>query len=1084
MFSKTWSRQYLEQQECDVKRKYIESNEKTFCFVFDMKTGFANQTQNGISSSSNYSSLQFSRSFNAREGLIAQWQGAVKMDTCYLPAILTRDNIDKPFGNKNHEIESFYHWFQNNEGHFKGIINTYFSEGVSFFVNSEGEVKTYSNGMFGDDDIISVLTQIKNDTTGKARLEVVDNEKRNMSVYPYYEKWFEKGSYFMIVDSQADDGVNFDSAPGSSFMGDITQWELVQKVVAYSTTNITKEMLYKLYVIPQKNDGKSDDLVYYYINSCTKYYDPKGSLVYCQLEFASINDSLATTGQIVKGTIMNGAPGEGVAIPKLIYDNTGKAVDFEVDENYIGDQGVRTLQVECLGPAGKSGVAAYGRPIEKLGVVNKIYPPRRLLLSDLKYPVMDNMTTNSNPETVFTSGVYKPEIQSYYQDWKQEMSSSFTDSIKKTFDGYLAGIANANQIDATNDGKDLRRADWLIGESAPANDMAFTTSASKWFAALNKAGDNYIGSKTINLNNIGSKRYHDYLNFACMIMEQYPTIPIDSMQSYAWTLAQIPLIGGFLNTITLGIPIGWRAADYFPSDSQWRGIPLLVSKSLFNWYTKAFWNASGDDSNTSRLPLDMFKSGVDDEVGGIVNSSAMTTAICGNLTDKITMATFNLDDGTRSTQDEVYSTIYAFQTITNDSGVLIKPLITEASFAESGDMEAITDTVGVGKYIIDAVETIGMEKMPVRLTTFSEDPDKVSDPFAAVNWQTTLQSKAMLTGNIRDVATVFKTSYFEDAKINSNVNFPFPNNNGMEGGSADRVFPDYNIPTGEWFGGKASDFDRKYNDNFVYKETDASTQQNYQVVDAGTLLANCGGPGDAENANGSSIRLVLFEETKSEELHDFKVDGFLDIQQIAFAYKAITFNGIEYAYTVNETNESHQDKQLQQVIKAGPYRQPQSYEGVTSIDIINTIDTNWKKGDTVKGSNGFTSISIDDLMKENNGINLIDIVEYWDGEEELHNIKCSMTVSVFFDKENLKLFYTQTIKNSFHADLRGYSGCTITGGEDYTTPGWYKYTRVVQWSDFYWKFKKANITAIVKDINIIARKPNPEGFKIHKKKDD
>ena len=129
----------------------------------------------------------------------------------------------------------------------------------------------------------------------------------------------------------------------------------------------------------------------------------------------------------------------------------------------------------------------------------------------------------------------------------------------------------------------------------------------------------------------------------------------------------------------------------------------------------------------------MFKSGVDDEVGGIVNSSAMTTAICGNLTDKFTMATFNLDDGTRSTQDEVYSTIYAFQTITNDSGVLIKPLITEASFAESGDMEAITDTVGVGKYIIDAVETIGMEKMPVRLTTFSEDPDKVSDPFAAVN---------------------------------------------------------------------------------------------------------------------------------------------------------------------------------------------------------------------------------------------------------------------------------------------------------------------------------------------------------------
>jgi hypothetical protein len=1068
LFSKTWSRQYLEQQECDVKRKYIESNEKTFCFVFDMKTGFANQTQNGISSSSNYSSLQFSRSFNAREGLIAQWQGAVKMDTCYLPAILTRDNIDKPFGNKNHEIESFYHWFQNNEGHFKGIINTYFSEGVSFFVNSEGEVKTYSNGMFGDDDIISVLTQIKNDTTGKARLEVVDNEKRNMSVYPYYEKWFEKGSYFMIVDSQADDGVNFDSAPGSSFMGDITQWELVQKVVAYSTTNITKEMLYKLYVIPQKNEGKSDDLVYYYINSCTKYYDPKGSLVYCQLEFASINDSLATTGQIVKGTIMNGAPGEGVAIPKLIYDNTGKAIDFEVDENYIGDQGVRTLQVECLGPAGKSGVAAYGRPIEKLGVVNKIYPPRRLLLSDLKYPVMDNMTTNSNPETVFTSGVYKPEIQSYYQDWKQEMSSPFTDSIKKIYDGYLAGIANANQIDATNDGKDLRRADWLIGESAPANDMAFTTSASKWFAALNKAGDNYIGSKTINLNNIGSKRYHDYLNFACMIMEQYPTIPIDSMQSYAWTLAQIPLIGGFLNTITLGIPIGWRAADYFPSDSQWRGIPLLVSKSLFNWYTKAFWNASGDDANTSRLPLDMFKSGVDDEVGGIVNSSAMTTAICGNLTDKITMATFNLDDGTRSTQDEVYSTIYAFQTITNDSGVLIKPLITEASFAESGDMEAITDTVGVGKYIIDAVETIGMEKMPVRLTTFSEDPDKVSDPFAAVNWQTTLQSKAMLTGNIRDVATVFKTSYFEDAKINSNVNFPFPNNNGNSAGKREDTFEDINTPELETSNVDFPDFHLwgDYTIGFGWSGSMPTTNN----------------PHTTSTSTVSSLQYQSHPQsyyqntnTKDEVIHDFKADGFVDIQQVAFAYKAITFAEAYFQWEVNDSGERTLGE-----LSAG---KSQDYSAPTAFLKPNlNLSTPNASGDKVNLP--YVSISIQDLIEANNGLNIVDAVEtYEDGSE-----KYVAQASIFFDKDNLTITCSSTTKSSAYVrytnDISGKK--TSVGNYVMYAPSQWKYSfglgiKYPSGTKYRVSTSRANLNT--GPIKIVGRKLDPDGFKINKKKD-
>jgi hypothetical protein len=52
----------------------------------------------------------------------------------------------------------------------------------------------------------------------------------------------------------------------------------------------------------------------------------------------------------------------------------------------------------------------------------------------------------------------------------------------------------------------------------------------------------------------------------------------------------------------------------------------------------------------------------------------------------------------------------------------------------------------------------------------------------------------MLTGNIRDVATVFKTSYFEDAKINSNVNFPFPNNNGNSAGKREDTFEDINTP--------------------------------------------------------------------------------------------------------------------------------------------------------------------------------------------------------------------------------------------------------------------------------------------------
>lgn len=1032
LFAKLWSRQYLEQADCDRRRKYIADNSKTFAFPVEMKTGFVKQTTNGITSSKNASrTIQFSEVFSGKEGIIAQWKNARKMDTCYLPETLNYETGHTKRGNEFNEIESFFDWYKNNKDKFIKEQTFYFTKDTSYF-SHEGDIYWY-NGVDGFynkevdttwnfDEIVIILLDKKYEASF---IKVVDYNKKNMSVYPYYEKWFQKGDYFMVCDLEANDSANFTSAPGSNYMGDMQQWELVDKVSVMTTKNFTKDDMFKLYWIPQKsNDEMSDDIVHYYVNNCTKYYDPHGKLVYCQVEFASINDSLSTTGQIIKGSIMLGAPGEGYAIPKLIYNEKGEAIDFKVNELFVGDDGVRTLQVELLGPGAVVGVCAYGRPIEKIGEVNKIYPPRRLFLQDLKFPVSDNLTTNSSPESVFIAGVMKPFIEGYYKDWKESRSADFTESIKKTFDGFFGNPDLTRQvyIDSNPNGLDLRRSDWNL-KGKVAGSSPLTTTASPYFSAMQDDGTKYIGSQTIDLNNIESGRAHDLLNFSAMIFEQFPTMPIDNYQTYAWTLSQIPLFGGFLNTITLGIPIGWREQSYFQSDVIFKGIFLLFSMSLFRWYTESFWPDDGSKSgtkvpNSCRIPLDVFKNGSEDEVGGIVNVSAMTTAICSNLTDKITMRTYSTKDGSVSDKDNVYSSVYIKQKLINDKGVNVRPLISEASFATDPlSKDAITDTIGVGKYIIDAIELISVAKMPVRLTTFSEDPDNVSDPYDSVNWQTTIQTKAMLTGNVRDIAQVFKTSYFDDVAVNSNVNFPFPNSSSQDGMS----------PPGMIFNDIKPD---NHIENITTNPDDPifkTYKDNIEFLDQpyGTKTYNNLKRDWESNKDYSYVHV----------LHDFKKDGFLDIQQITYAYGTIKIGKVLLQLeTLKNYNLYNYPKSssFQRYNWPTTGKTPQWYY----LGFQNFLDNRELNGDG-GDDYSFDNVAVDILDVINGGVNLIDKTYTKTIKEGNLVIDFEMveSASLFFDKDKMTLEFRGTLRSQTKQQLNIDSYTLYTHSRDFSEGG-------------------------------------------------
>ncbi|KAK2574670.1 hypothetical protein KPH14_012948 [Odynerus spinipes] len=142
-----------------------------------------------------------------------------------------------------------------------------------------------------------------------------------------------------------------------------------------------------------------------------------------------------------------------------------------------------------------------GRPIEKLGKVNNIYPPRDLLMRDIKYPIADNLTTQSNPESIFYLVNAKPEIQSSYN--------------RKA-----VGESNKNALS-------LKDVNLTFNNSSVVN-FDYDVRSLGYFNY--QLGDKKIGNDKINPSKNTRARVFDMMNLFTFMFRHIRSLPIESVQ--------------------------------------------------------------------------------------------------------------------------------------------------------------------------------------------------------------------------------------------------------------------------------------------------------------------------------------------------------------------------------------------------------------------------------------------------------------------------------------------------------------------------------------------------------------------------
>nr|CAK99679.1 hypothetical protein p123-like n-terminal and c-terminal truncated [Spiroplasma citri] len=367
-----------------------------------------------------------------------------------------------------------------------------------------------------------------------------------------------------------------------------------------------------------------------------------------------------------------------------------------------GDNGIKSIQLTLLGNNGFTAPIIFGRPIENLGKWNeKVYPQRRLFIDNLKMPVADSLTKPSKPLTTYllTNGI--PAINGQYDNWLKRKQGQSNQEIKKNYEGYLNTDRKLTQ--ATNP------------NNLTIKDVALNYKGNKVIKDFDVRANCYfkynvdIGYNTINPSkNRGQLK--DMLNLFSVMVNHIISLPIDVTESIAWTQRDIPIVGKFLNAISLGIPIYWKTIDnntnnLYPNIKT--GIPLFIGKANYTFYDESYWPIVEDSTrpqakNQGNIPLGAFRYNTQDEVNYIIGASASNTSWTFTLTDKIIASCWS-----KKTKKE-YGKYYKISSVMipqsfyeEDSIYLINEESVSLPTMESENL--LTDIVGSGRYIIDAV---------------------------------------------------------------------------------------------------------------------------------------------------------------------------------------------------------------------------------------------------------------------------------------------------------------------------------------------------------------------------------------------
>ena len=497
------------------------------------------------------------------------------------------------------------------------------------------------------------------------------------------------------------------------------QIEIEENITIQINEQLSAEDIFKVFIIPEKNKWR---WLYIPAGGITEYFDKDNEFVYADIQLSSLNSLYATSGGAIEQFIQKSAPGDGYAWPKIDKE-TNKII---LDDVRAWDIPITSAQREYSGVASFGTVFYYGRPTiqetDDNGIIKNVFNPKieasRLLLPyGMETPIISPINTKPSAETDYFIGNGEPTLQQGYKDWREQWGQAYSLEIRKVYQGILK-LPIIAELEKTNPIFNGSRQFTLWDTQFKIN-----YSNKKFDCSTNKL----TGGKPIILN--GELTIPQILAHNSFILNHLTTLPMNAETNTTWKLSDVPIIGGFLNTLTLGIPIGWTDNNVRVKMGD---VPLLIPVNVVLYGNEIIAN-----TENSWIPFDLFKQ----NKANIIEDSGiagMGSSIKFSLTDRFEK------DG------KIYNTIQLGQK--QADGTILE---------WDGNCKSYKKDDKTPGYVIDKLVDKSISMTDCRTTFFS---------YGYEIFQITNTTKSKFTGEIRDWTNDISFSKWESEQ--GLVSFP------------------------------------------------------------------------------------------------------------------------------------------------------------------------------------------------------------------------------------------------------------------------------------------------------------------------
>ncbi len=443
----------------------------------------------------------------------------------------------------------------------------------------------------------SVLTVWTNSTSAEKALDDDD----------FLTKKYKVGEYQRGVLVDQTTNITFSASQEDNDF--ISQKSIKNIIIRFEGWKPTEADIFKFYILP---NSQTDNL--FYINSITEFNNPQNNKTeYVEINFQNLTVELAKSGRAISNYPQFSAPGEGYAFP-LIQEE-----ELVVDPIKLMDRPIDEIQIEFFGPTIISGITIMGR---RVGLIkdgddwkneDKIVAPHLLVPFEMKTPDPSDISKTSAAESnyyVIVNGTI--DLISQWEDWKEQVAVNYDITKTKNYEGVIL----TDKVKTTKSNQGATKKDiWNKYDIDYSDVLAPTQNTSFFF------DDN------IDFSSLTSIDITTFLMFNSLFYLDTERLPISISETTTWSFKSIPLIGAFLNLLTLGLPIGWTNSEVKLPAKKLNG---LVPTSLYDF------GANGTIISTNgALALDLFRNETSDSVGALIGTNNITTALKFSITDKI-----------------------------------------------------------------------------------------------------------------------------------------------------------------------------------------------------------------------------------------------------------------------------------------------------------------------------------------------------------------------------------------------------------------------------------------------------------------